>query len=172
MAPDRLCCTMISHQGVEPRPTHPSNIAKEVVSLKAISRPGSRSRHHHRAALYTKAGASGLYRPACLRRFGRRRRAVHDLSSSQGQFMVRAYSAKLPYSTSPRSGHPGRIGGGFAARPSFIFEPCPRSSKQSGRAVKMVMSREEVSAAPARPRAGSSKSSSRPKKDVGSSRRS
>ena len=38
-----------------------------------------RSRCRHRAALHDKAGASGLYRAACLRRVGSGRRTNHDL---------------------------------------------------------------------------------------------
>ena len=43
-----------------------------------------RGRHRHRAALHDKAGAPGLYRAACLPRFGRGRRAVHDLQFEPG----------------------------------------------------------------------------------------
>ena len=43
-----------------------------------------RGRRHDRAALFERAGASGLYRAACLCRLGRRRRADHDLELEPG----------------------------------------------------------------------------------------
>ena len=54
-----------------------------------------RGRCHDRAALYDQAGASGLYRAACLRRLDAGDGQCTIWSSSQGQFMVRAYCAKL-----------------------------------------------------------------------------
>ena len=74
-----------SPQGVDPKPTRPSNVAKRITFTKGDVGAGlARGRGHDRAPLYEPAGASGLYRAACLRRLGRRRRPVHDLEFEPG----------------------------------------------------------------------------------------
>ncbi len=72
-------------QGVDPKPTHPSNVAKEIRFAKGdIDGRVPRRRRHHRAALYDQAGAPGLYRAACLRRVDGGGRPVHDLELEPG----------------------------------------------------------------------------------------
>ena len=72
-------------QGVDPKPTHPSNVAKMIGFTKGDIDAGFREADViDRAALYQRAGASGLYRAACLCRVGRGRRAVHDLELEPG----------------------------------------------------------------------------------------
>ena len=68
------------------------------------------------------------------------------MSSSQGQFMVRAYTAKvLAMNISNIRVTPAEIGGGFGGKTIVYLEPLAvLLSKQSGRPVKMVMTREEV----------------------------
>ena len=135
-------------QGVEPKPEKPSNIAKRVTFAKGDV--GSRlppGRCRRRAAIYDPAGASGLYRAACLRRLGRLRRAGADLGvSSQGQFMIRAYCAKLlGIDIANIRVTPAEIGGGFGGKTLVYLEPVALAlSRKTGRPVKIVMTREEV----------------------------
>src|SRR5207244_8680488 len=67
-------------------------------------------------------------------------------SSSQGQFMVRAYTARICGGDIANiRAIPAEIGGGFGGKTIIYLEPLAYMlSKKSGRPVKMVMSREEV----------------------------
>ncbi len=67
-------------------------------------------------------------------------------SSSQGQFMVRAMCAKLcGMDNSKIKAIPAEIGGGFGGKTVVYLEPVAMMlAKQSGKPVKMVMSRDEV----------------------------
>src|SRR5205814_1932277 len=67
-------------------------------------------------------------------------------SSSQGQFMVRAYCAKLlGLDIASIRAMPAEIGGGFGGKTLVYLEPVALAlSKKTGRPVKIVMSREEV----------------------------
>ncbi|MDG2050765.1 MAG: xanthine dehydrogenase family protein molybdopterin-binding subunit [Myxococcota bacterium] len=66
--------------------------------------------------------------------------------SSQGQFMVRGYTAKLlGLDLAQVRVVPAEIGGGFGGKTTVYLEPLAVAlSQRSGRPVKMVMSREEV----------------------------
>ena len=66
--------------------------------------------------------------------------------SSQGQFMVRQYTATiLGVDLASIKVTPAEIGGGFGGKTTIYLEPVAALlSLQSGRPVKMVMSREEV----------------------------
>src|SRR5207237_10622694 len=67
-------------------------------------------------------------------------------SSSQGQFMVRAYTSRIcGADIASIRAIPAEIGGGFGGNTIIYPEPpAYMLSKKSGRPVKMVMSREEV----------------------------
>ncbi|HXU99611.1 MAG TPA: xanthine dehydrogenase family protein molybdopterin-binding subunit [Caulobacteraceae bacterium] len=67
-------------------------------------------------------------------------------SSSQGQFMVRTYCAKvLGLTASDIRVTPAEIGGGFGGKTTVYLEPVALAlSRKSGAPVKMVMSRDEV----------------------------
>ena len=67
-------------------------------------------------------------------------------ASSQGQFMVRAYIAKLcGMDISKIKVIPAEIGGGFGGKTVIYLEPLAVAlARKSGRPVKMVMSRDEV----------------------------
>ena len=68
-------------------------------------------------------------------------------SSSQGQFMVRAYTSRIcrRRDTPNIRAIPAEIGGGFGGKTIIYLEPVAYMlSKKSGRPVKIVMSREEV----------------------------
>jgi len=67
-------------------------------------------------------------------------------SSSQGQFMVRTYCAKvLGLEVSSIRVTPAEIGGGFGGKTTVYLEPLALAlSRQAGHPVKMVMTRDEV----------------------------
>ena len=67
-------------------------------------------------------------------------------ASSQGHFMVRQYTAKvLGVDLGTIKVTPAEIGGGFGGKTTVYLEPVAALlSQQSGRPVKMVMTREEV----------------------------
>ncbi len=67
-------------------------------------------------------------------------------ASSQGQFMVRQYtSVVLGVDVGSIKVTPAEIGGGFGGKTTIYLEPVAAMlSRQAGRPVKMVMSREEV----------------------------
>jgi CO/xanthine dehydrogenase Mo-binding subunit len=67
-------------------------------------------------------------------------------ASSQGQFMVRQYTAVvLGVDVGTIKVTPAEIGGGFGGKTTIYLEPVAAMlSRQSGRPVKMVMNREEV----------------------------
>jgi CO/xanthine dehydrogenase Mo-binding subunit len=133
--------------GLEARPDRPSNVA-----------------HRHRLARGDVAGAmaeaevvvegryvtaavhQGYIEPhACVAAFGEDGRC-EVWSSSQGQFMVRTYCAKLlGLEISDVRVVPAEIGGGFGGKTTVYLEPVALAlSRAAGAPVKMVMSREEV----------------------------
>ena len=67
-------------------------------------------------------------------------------SSSQGQFMIRTYCAKiLDLEASDIRVTPAEIGGGFGGKTTVYLEPVALAlSRQCGAPVKMVMTRDEV----------------------------
>ena len=71
---------------------------------------------------------------------------VQIWASSQGQFMIRAYCAKLlGIDIANIRVTPAEIGGGFGGKTVVYLEPVAMAlSKKCGRPVKIVMSREEV----------------------------
>jgi CO/xanthine dehydrogenase Mo-binding subunit len=134
-------------QGVDPAPSKPSNIAKRIEfslgdvaagfqAAETVIERRYTTRPVHQAyiephACVASAGADGQCQVWC---------------SSQGQFMVRGYCAKLlglPISSIRVT--PAEIGGGFGGKTLVYLEPLALAlARQSGRPVKMVMSREEV----------------------------
>src|SRR5436305_2202313 len=134
-------------QGVEPKPTHPSNVAKVVAFNKGDVEAGFRDADVIIERRYSTQPVHQAYiEPhACVVS------AAADgqctiWSSSQGQFMVRAYCAKLlGIDISDIRAIPAEIGGGFGGKTLVYLEPVALAlSKKSGRPIKIVMSREEV----------------------------
>src|SRR6266513_5682601 len=134
-------------QGVDPKPTHPSNVAKVVAFSKGDIDAGFRDADVIIERRYSNAPVHQAYiEPhACVVS------AADDgqctiWSSSQGQFMVRAYCAKLlGIDISQIRAIPAEIGGGFGGKTLIYLEPLALAlAKKTGRPVKMVMSREEV----------------------------
>src|SRR6202023_2537727 len=71
---------------------------------------------------------------------------VQIWASSQGQFMIRAYCAKLlGIDIADIRVTPAEIGGGFGGKTLVYIEPVGLAlSRKTGRPVKIVMTREEV----------------------------
>jgi CO/xanthine dehydrogenase Mo-binding subunit len=134
-------------QGVEPKPSHPSNVAKVVAFAKGDIDAGFRDADVIIERRYSNAPVHQAYiEPhACVVSFAADRQCT-IWSSSQGQFMVRAYCAKLlGIDISDIRAIPAEIGGGFGGKTLVYLEPVALAlAKKTGRPVKMVMSREEV----------------------------
>ena len=134
-------------QGVDPAPRTPSNVAKRVHFSLGDVEAGFRAAQVVLERRYTTKPVHQAYiEPhACVASAGADGQC-QIWCSSQGQFMVRAYCAKLlglPISSIRVT--PAEIGGGFGGKTLVYLEPLALAlSKQSGRPVKMVMTREEV----------------------------
>ncbi|MGH7046761.1 MAG: xanthine dehydrogenase family protein molybdopterin-binding subunit [Stellaceae bacterium] len=134
-------------QGVDPKPTKPSNIAKRITFVKGDVDAGFREADVIIERRYTTKPVHQAYiEPhACVVSYASDGQCT-IWSSSQGQFMVRAYCAKLlGIDISDIRAIPAEIGGGFGGKTLVYLEPLALAmAKKSGRPVKMVMSREEV----------------------------
>ncbi|MFY9347103.1 MAG: xanthine dehydrogenase family protein molybdopterin-binding subunit, partial [Orrella sp.] len=134
-------------RGVSPEPTKPSNVSRrsefkagdleagfaladEVVEMSFTTEPVHQGyiETHGTLARYGADGQCEIW------------------SSSQGHFMVRAYTAKLlGMNISDLLVHPAEIGGGFGGKTVVYLEPVAALlSKKTGLPVKLVMSREDV----------------------------
>ncbi|HEX2941465.1 MAG TPA: xanthine dehydrogenase family protein molybdopterin-binding subunit, partial [Rhodopila sp.] len=133
--------------GVEPKPTKPSNIAKVVTFRKGDAEAGFKEADVIVEGRYTTQPVHQAYiEPhACLATWSPDGQ-VQIHSSSQGHFMVRAYTAKLlGINLANIRVNPAEIGGGFGGKTLVYLEPVAVAlSRKSGRTVKMQMTREEV----------------------------
>ncbi|HZT89696.1 MAG TPA: xanthine dehydrogenase family protein molybdopterin-binding subunit [Stellaceae bacterium] len=133
--------------GVDPKPTQPSNVAKKITFAKGNAAEGFKEAEVVIERRYsTKPVHQAYIEPhACVVAVAADGQ-VTIWSSSQGQFMVRAYCAKLlGIDIADIRAIPSEIGGGFGGKTLVYLEPLALAlSKKSGRPVKMVMSREEV----------------------------
>lgn len=134
-------------RGVEPAPTKPSNVSKrfefKVGDLDAgfASADEVVEMHFKTAPVH-----QGYIEPhACLARYGADGQA-ELWSSSQGHFVVRAYTAKLlGINLGDLLVHPAEIGGGFGGKTVVYVEPVALElSRRTGHPVKIMMSREDV----------------------------
>ena len=134
-------------QGVEPKPTKPSNVAKRVSFALGDVAAGFKQAEIVVEGRYTTKPVHQAYiEPhACVAAVAGDGQAT-VWTSSQGQFMVRAYCAKLlGMEVADIRVTPAEIGGGFGGKTLVYLEPVALAlSKKSGRPVKMVMNREEV----------------------------
>ncbi len=134
-------------QGVEPKPTKPSNVAKKIGFNKGNIEEGFKQAEVVIERRYTTQPVhQGYIEPhACVVSIANDGQAT-IWSSSQGQFMVRAYCAKLLGTDIANiRAIAAEIGGGFGGKTLVYLEPLALAlSKKTGRPVKMVMSREEV----------------------------
>jgi CO/xanthine dehydrogenase Mo-binding subunit len=134
-------------QGVEPKPSKASNIAKRMQFAKGDVEAGFKQADVVIERRYTTKPVHQAYiEPhACVVSVAADGQCT-IWSSSQGQFMVRAYCAKLlGIDISNIRAIPAEIGGGFGGKTLVYLEPVALAlAKKTGRPVKMVMSREEV----------------------------
>ena len=134
-------------QGLETRPEQPSNIAKRNRLERGDLDAGFAAADVIVERRYvTPAVHQGYIEPhACVAALGPDGQG-QVWSSSQGQFMVRTYCAKvLGLEASDIRVTPAEIGGGFGGKTTVYLEPLALAlSRKSGAPVKMVMSREEV----------------------------
>ncbi|HEX6442184.1 MAG TPA: xanthine dehydrogenase family protein molybdopterin-binding subunit [Stellaceae bacterium] len=134
-------------QGVDPKPAKASNVAKRITFTKGDIKEGWREAEVVIERKYTSQPVHQAYiEPhACVVSYGNDAQCT-VWSSSQGQFMVRAYCAKLlGIDIANIRAIPAEIGGGFGGKTLVYLEPVALAlSKKAGRPVKIVMSREEV----------------------------
>ncbi len=134
-------------QGVDPKPSKPSNVAKKITFAKGDIAKGFAEAEVVIERKYTTQPVHQAYiEPhACVVAIAPDGQAT-IWSSSQGQFMVRAYCAKLlAIDIANIRAVPAEIGGGFGGKTLVYLEPVALAlSKKSGRPVKLVMSREDV----------------------------
>lgn len=133
--------------GVDPKPTKASNVAKRVEFKLGDSKAAFDKADVIVEGRYTTQPVHQAYiEPhACVVSIGTDNQA-QIWCSSQGQFMVRAFCAKLcGIDIANIRVTPLEIGGGFGGKTLVYLEPLALAlSRKSGRPVKMVMSREEV----------------------------
>jgi CO/xanthine dehydrogenase Mo-binding subunit len=133
--------------GVDPKPDKPSNIAKEVTFSKGDAAAGFRQADVIVERRYTTKPVHQAYiEPhACVVSTASDGQ-VQIWASSQGQFMIRAYCAKLlGIDMANIRVMPAEIGGGFGGKTLVYLEPVALVlSRKTGRPVKIVMTREEV----------------------------
>ncbi|MGE5269148.1 MAG: xanthine dehydrogenase family protein molybdopterin-binding subunit [Thiohalocapsa sp.] len=134
-------------QGVDPKPAKASNIAKRITFTKGDVATGWQEAEVTIERRYTSQPVHQAYiEPhACVVSIGADDQCT-IFSSSQGQFMVRAYCAKLlGIDLANIRAIPAEIGGGFGGKTLVYLEPVALAlAKKTGRPVKIVMSREEV----------------------------
>ncbi|MBN8875565.1 MAG: xanthine dehydrogenase family protein molybdopterin-binding subunit [Rhodospirillales bacterium] len=133
--------------GVTPKPEKPSNIAKVVTFKKGDVEAGFKDAEVVVEGRYTTQPVHQAYiEPhACLASYQPDGQVtIH--ASSQGHFMVRAYTAKLlGMDMANIRVNPAEIGGGFGGKTLIYLEPVAVAlSKKAGRPVKIQMTREEV----------------------------
>jgi len=148
MAPDApVLHDHLFTEGVEPRPTLPSNIAKRHEFVRGDVGAALAEAEVTVVGRYTtKAVHQGYIEPhACVASMSADGQG-YVWSSSQGHFMVRTYCAKvLGLEISDLRVTPAEIGGGFGGKTVVYLEPLALAlSRASGAPVKMVMSRDEV----------------------------
>jgi CO/xanthine dehydrogenase Mo-binding subunit len=133
--------------GVNPKPTKPSNIAKVVTFRKGDIEAGFKEAEVVVEGTYTTKPVHQAYiEPhACLASYAPDGQVtIH--SSSQGHFMVRAYTGKLlGIDMADIRVNPAEIGGGFGGKTLVYLEPVAVAlSRISGNPVKIQMTREDV----------------------------
>ncbi|MGA0601404.1 xanthine dehydrogenase family protein molybdopterin-binding subunit [Caulobacter sp. KR2-114] len=147
MAPDApLLHAHLITEGLDERPDRPSNIAKRNRIARGDLDAGFAAADVIVERRYTtKATHQGYIEPhACVAAWAADGQCS-VWSSSQGQFMVRTYCAKvLGIEISDIRVTPAEIGGGFGGKTVVYLEPLALAlSRQAGHPVKMVMTRDE-----------------------------
>ena len=134
-------------RGVEPAPVKPSNIAKRIEFRLGDPEAGFAAADEIVEMSFKTAPVhQGYIEPhGCLARFDSDGQC-EIWASSQGHFVVRAYTARLlNMNIGDVLVHPAEIGGGFGGKTVIYVEPVAAAlSRKSGHPVKLVMSREDV----------------------------
>ncbi len=134
-------------RGFDPAPTKPSNISKRLEFKIGDLEAGFASADEVVEMNFkTAAVHQGYIEPhSCLARYGADGQC-ELWSSSQGHFVVRAYTAKLlGIDIGNLLVHPAEIGGGFGGKTVVYVEPLALAlARKSGHPVKLMMSREDV----------------------------
>ncbi len=148
MAPDApVLHDHLFTKGVTPAPVKPSNIASKIVMSRGDSAAALAGADIVIEGRYVTAAVhQGYIEPhACVVAANPDGQAT-IWCSSQGQFMVRAMTAKiLGLPLSDIKVIPAEIGGGFGGKTVVYLEPVALAlSRQCGRPVKLVMTRGEV----------------------------
>ena len=134
-------------EGLETRPTAPSNIAKRHKNVRGDPEAAFAAAAVSVEGHYTtQAVHQGYIEPHATVAAWAEDGRCEVWSSSQGQFMVRTYCAKvLGVEISDIRVTPAEIGGGFGGKTTVYLEPVALAlSRASGHPVKIVMSREDV----------------------------
>ena len=134
-------------EGVDPKPDRPSNVASRVeFSLGDVEAGFAEADVVVEGEYTTEAVHQGYIEPhAAVASVGEDGHCT-VWCSSQGQFMVRAYCAKLLGMENSRIRViPSEIGGGFGGKTTVYVEPVALAlSRKAGRPVRIVMDRDEV----------------------------
>jgi CO/xanthine dehydrogenase Mo-binding subunit len=134
-------------EGVEPRPTAPSNIAKRIDFAKGdVAKGFAAAEVVVERRFRTAPVHQGYIEPhACLASAAEDGQ-VQLWTTTQGHFQVRGFCSRLlGLETSQIRVMAAEIGGGFGGKTVVYLEPLAvRLSQKSGKPVKMVMTREEV----------------------------
>ena len=133
--------------GLETRPDKPSNIVSRMRLQRGDLAEGFAAADVIVEGRYTTPAVhQGYIEPhACVASWGADGQC-QVWASSQGQFMIRTYCAKiLGVEASDIRVTPAEIGGGFGGKTTVYLEPVALAlSRQAGAPVKMVMTRDEV----------------------------
>ena len=134
-------------EGVDPKPDRPSNVASRVeFSLGDVEAGLAEADVVVEGEYTTEAVHQGYIEPhAAVASVGEDGHCT-VWCSSQGQFMVRAYCAKLLGMENSRIRViPSEIGGGFGGKTTVYVEPVALAlSRKAARPVRIVMDRDEV----------------------------
>ncbi len=134
-------------RGVDPVPTEPSNVSKVVrFEVGDMAAGFAAADETVEMDFHTMPVHQGYIEPhACAARYNEDGQA-EIWSSSQGHFVVRALTSKLlGVRAADLRVYPAEIGGGFGGKTVVYLEPVALAlSRKSGKAVRAVMTREEV----------------------------
>jgi len=133
--------------GVEPKPSKASNVAKRLAFAKGDIDAGfEKAEVIVERSFTTKPVHQGYIEPHAALASASEDGQVQVWSTTQGHFQVRGFCSRLlNLETSQIRVTPSEIGGGFGGKTVVYLEPVAiRLSQKTGKPVKMVMSRDEV----------------------------
>jgi CO/xanthine dehydrogenase Mo-binding subunit len=134
-------------QGLEPRPETPSNVNKRLqYKLGDVEAGFAEADVIVEGTYRTRPVHQGYIEPHSAVANWNADGQSTIWASSQGAFMIRAYTARvLRIDVSSIRVTPAEIGGGFGAKTTLFLEPLALLlSRKAGRPVRLIMNREEV----------------------------